>query len=95
MLGEITTKAKDLITGDRQVEYGEPLANFRRFADLLNAQFRAEFSASDAALVVALLKISRLEYAPKLDTYVDAAGYIDIAGELAGVTTAAKKQPHR
>lgn len=92
MLGEITTKANVLITGDRNIEYGDASANFIRFADLINAQFRTQFSAADAALVVALLKISRMESSPKLDTYVDAAGYIDIAGELAGVNIVEKKR---
>lgn len=91
MLGEITTKANVLITGDRQVEYGRPDENFQRFAALLNAQFQTDFTASDSAIILALLKISRMENAPKLDTYVDAAGYIDIAGELAGVNIVEKK----
>ena len=85
MLGEITTNANALICGDRQDQYGKPEDNFGRWAQLVNAQFGTRFEPGDMAVVAALLKIARSAHQKKRDSFVDAAGYIDIAGELYGV----------
>lgn len=85
MLGEINQSATVLITGDRQEQYGKPEDNFGRFVGLLNAQFGTKFVPGDGAIILALLKIARIAHQKKRDSFADAAGYIDIAGELYGV----------
>lgn len=77
-----------LTNGDRDDEYGPP-ANNMTCAGELKAVFR-KWLARDIppgeleALDMAMTKLSRLACGkPKRDTYVDAATYIAIAGEIA------------
>lgn len=77
-----------LTNGDRDDEYGPPVNNMS-CAGELKAVFR-KWLARDIspgeleALDMALTKLSRLACGkPKRDTYVDAATYIAIAGEVA------------
>lgn len=93
MLGEINDGARALITGDRQDQYGTPEENFGRWATLVNAQFGTIFQPGDMAVIAALLKIARSAHQKKQDSFVDAAGYIDIAGELYGVNDEAATRP--
>lgn len=73
-------EAISLTCGDRNVQYGDPLSDFKRIAALLNA---LEFSrlgrplkGSDVAVAMAALKLSRLTHDPsKRDSWVDLAGY--------------------
>lgn len=77
-----------LTVGDRNVSYGNPNVNFLHMAGLLTAYFRHkityEFSAEDAAMIMALAKTSRIAGGSfKLDNYIDGATYLAIAGECA------------
>lgn len=77
-----------LTNGDRDDEYGPP-ANNMACAGELKATFRRwlarDISPGELeALDMAMTKLSRLACGkPKRDTYVDAATYIAIAGEVA------------
>lgn len=85
----VLREAANLITGDRQQDYGPPSVNFQRIADLWNVQAQAvlkdgaEFSPVLVALMLLQLKMARAVQSPKRDTFVDAAGYAGIAAELA------------
>jgi hypothetical protein len=77
-----------LTNGDRDDEYGPP-GNNMACAGELKAVFR-KWCARDIspgeleALDMAMTKLSRLACGkPKRDTYVDAATYVAIAGEIA------------
>ena len=86
---QILREAAALITGDRQEQYGPPAQNFQRIADLWTVQAEkvlktgAEFDPVLVALMLLQLKMARAVESPKLDTFVDAAGYAALAGELA------------
>lgn len=97
--GELPERVKilhdgaSLTNGDRDDEYGPP-ANNMTCAGELKAVFR-KWLARDMspgeleALDMAMTKLSRLSCGkPKRDTYVDAATYIAIAGEIALAPTA-------
>jgi Domain of unknown function (DUF6378) len=80
--GGVLAEATDLITGDRNNQYGEPTQDFDRTAGLWNAAgYRGPVGRDvllnhDVALMIALLKISRLMWQPgKRDSWVDLAGY--------------------
>jgi len=74
-------EAKGLVTGERNNQYGEPHQDFKRTAEALTAMgYRGpggrELKAHDVAILVGMVKISRLMWQPdKRDSWVDWAGY--------------------
>lgn len=87
---EIAQKAADLIGGDRAEQHGDKSKTFANIAVLWNAYLgvrsssEAPISAVDVGHMMALLKIARAQSgALNPDDWVDAAGYISCAGELA------------
>ena len=76
--------------GSRDKEYGPPEVNLQNTANLWNAYLLAKFhdqefdvTAEDVALMNVLQKVSRAASGPAGDdTYVDAAAYAAIAGEV-------------
>lgn len=82
-------EAKQLITGDRNNQYGPPTQDFQRSADALNAYgYRGPdgrpLQAHDIAIMVMSVKLSRLMWTPeKRDHWVDIAGYAGCGYECA------------
>lgn len=81
-------EARQLITGDRNNQYGPPTQDFDRTAGMANAfGFRVngrEMKGHDVAIFMMMLKTSRLAWAPdKRDSWVDAAGYSGCGYECA------------
>ena len=75
--------ARQCICGDRQADYGDARDNFTAIADAWSWYTEEEYSATDVAIMMALLKIARLKTGqPKDDSFVDAIGYLALAGEL-------------
>jgi len=73
-------EAKALITGDRNNQYGPPTQDFKRAADAMTAMgyrsARGRIQPHDVAILVTLVKISRLQWMPeKRDSWADIAGY--------------------
>lgn len=92
---EIASKAANLISGDRNDQYGEMEANHLAIACLWNGYLYAkrtntnadwdDLSAADVARMMVLLKIARtLNGSFNADDYIDAAGYAAIAGDIEG-----------
>lgn len=80
---------------DRSNAYGAVESNFNRIAALWNThivnRYRGQdsfyFDAVDVALMLALLKIARIENMPgHMDSWVDLAGYAACGGEAAAET---------
>lgn len=77
----IEEKARDIVEGARQSEYGGPEDSFARIARLWNAHLQnrgldAHLSPGDVALMMDLMKTARLISAPgHLDSIVDKIGY--------------------
>lgn len=92
---EILDAAKQAVA-DRGLNYGKPEDNFLRIALLWNAhlvnsglldhtvlQNGTGIEASDVAIMLALVKIARLENDPAhQDSWVDIAGYAACGGEI-------------
>lgn len=73
-----------MIIGDRNKDYGDPKVNHQRIADLWSVILGIEVTPAQVALCMAQVKISRLVHTPNhQDSYIDAAAYIAIAGEIA------------
>lgn len=84
---EILDTAKTLTMGDRNKQYGSPLANMDTFTNLVDAYQtnREDWQPYDGAMIALLLKVARVATAPKhsdlSDTFTDMAAYAAIAGE--------------
>lgn len=68
-------KASSLVEGDRQEDYGHPLDNFSRIAQMWSAILGCPVSAEQVGLCMIAVKISRQLNKPKADNMTDAAGY--------------------
>lgn len=92
---KVLDKARELITGDRNVQYGDPRADFKRIAGIWQAMgFRGpdgrDLRGSDVALLMQGVKMSRALWSDKDDNAIDGAGYwgcywenrLDEMGEL-------------
>lgn len=79
--------AKTLVCGDRNASYGPPDQDFARTAAMWTALFGpylregAAFTPADVAKAVICVKLSRSMHSPKLDNWIDAAGYAACGAE--------------
>ena len=88
---DILETAKEIVTSDRNNQYGEPEDNFDTIASLWNAYLFGKHSdgavitAKDVALMMVLFKVGRIltSTTVKEDSYIDAAGYIACGYECA------------
>ena len=82
---DILDRAKAIVTGEREKQYGKPEDNFAIIAELWGAYTGYKFSPVDVAMMMALLKVARIKTGDYLaDNYVDICGYVACAGEIAG-----------
>jgi len=73
---ELLERAESIVNGARNVQYGDPKADFRRTAALWSAYLGVEIQPFQVAILMALLKISRLAWSPDhADNWLDLAGY--------------------
>ena len=83
---EVLAKALELVTGEREADYGTPEENFTRIADMWTAYLGKDVSPPDVAAMMALVKVARLANTPyHEDSWVDLAGYAACGGELSVV----------
>lgn len=81
---EILEKAAQCVCGHREQEYGSPENNFQVIADLWRSYKGVDFTATDVAMMMALLKIARIRGGNATeDSFVDLAGYAACGGEIA------------
>ena len=80
---ETLNEAIRLTMGDRNKSYDDPLANHTRIAKIWSVILGIEIDATHVALCMAGLKLARLAYKYDDDSFIDAAAYIAIAGEIA------------
>ena len=85
---QVLRTAESLVNGQRADDYGPPAENFGRVAAMWSAQFAAklkeQLTADEVAIALVHLKLSRLANTPgHEDSFVDAAGYIALAAEIA------------
>lgn len=79
----VLSKANDYVNGAREKEYGTPNKSFENIAKLWSAYKEVEFTPTDAAIMLALLKIARIKGDKQsLDSFVDGAGYFACAAEV-------------
>ena len=89
----ILDAAKEIVTGERERQYGKPEDNFRMIGNLWEIYLKArcldrdgglDILPEDVAMMMSLLKIARIASGNyKTDSFVDLAGYAACAGECA------------
>lgn len=72
--------AADATAGDRQRDYGDPAANFRRIAALWSVYLGREITPRQVCMLNVLQKVARDSVRAKRDNLVDIAGYAQCAG---------------
>ena len=81
---EILKEALRLTSTDRQKNYGEPLINHQRIADIWSVLLGVEITPSQVALCMVGVKLARLVETPDhLDSFIDLCAYGAISGEIA------------
>ncbi|MBJ23344.1 MAG: hypothetical protein CMB64_01615 [Euryarchaeota archaeon] len=80
---EILQIASNLVSGDRQKQHGDKIANHKNIATLWSAYLDKDISGHDVAILMSLLKIARTKLGSfNIDDYYDGTAYIGIAGEI-------------
>lgn len=80
---ETLEKARVCVCGHRENEYGSPEDNFTTIANFWSVYKGVEFTANDVAMMMALLKITRIKTGTATDdSYVDLAGYAACGAEI-------------
>ena len=81
---ECLDKAKEIVNGARQENYGKPEKNFKQIAIYWSVYLDRDVSATDVALMMVLMKLARLQNKPDHDdSWIDIAGYAANGAELA------------
>jgi len=84
---EILQIASNLVSGDRQEQHGDKVANHNNIAKLWSAYLDIDISGHDVAVLMSLLKIARTKLGSfNIDDYYDGSAYIGIAGEIKSQT---------
>lgn len=80
---EILKMAADIVTKDRNNQYGEPEENFENIAAFWSDYLDMTIDARDVGVMMILFKIARtMGNGGTLDTYIDIAGYAACTGEI-------------
>lgn len=86
--GECLDTAKQIVTTDRNEQYGEPEDNFKVIATLWNDYIKQipigmDLTSEDVANMMILFKVARNLANPKDDNWVDICGYAACGCEVA------------
>ncbi len=84
---QLLEDADMLVNGDRNNDYGPPTQDFSRTAALWSIYLDGKrmLDAHDVAVMMILLKVSRLSWSPNnRDSWVDIAGYAACGFECVG-----------
>jgi hypothetical protein len=74
-MGNCLETANELVSGDRQNDYGHPIHDFSRTAKIWSAILRVEVTPEQVALCMVGVKLSRECNKHKDDNIIDGCGY--------------------
>jgi len=78
----ILTEAESILSGERNTDYGDPVKNFKRIANIASLISGQELSPEICAIVMMAVKLSREQYKHKRDNLVDLVAYIEIYNRI-------------
>jgi hypothetical protein len=74
----ILSEAERIVNGERQVDYSDPVANFKHIAEIASAIMAKDITAEECCIVMIAVKLARENFKHKRDNLVDLAGYVEI-----------------
>lgn len=81
---EILATATQYVTKDRAATHGDAERNFETIARYWTTHLGVKVTATDVAVMMALLKLARVKSSPaNPDNWIDGCGYLACGGELA------------
>lgn len=78
----VLNEASELVNGDRQKQYGDPIKNWEETADIASAITGRSLSPQTCIMVLIAAKLARARFKYKRDTLVDICGYIEILNRV-------------
>ena len=83
MRTQVLDTAKSIVSGARETTYGGPESSFLSISRLWSAYLEIPISPADVAILMALMKIARLQSSQgtHFDSWVDLAGYAACGAE--------------
>lgn len=78
----ILQEAERIINGERQVDYADPVVNFKNIAECASLISGKELTASDCCNVLIAVKLMRERNSHKRDNLVDLCGYAEIFSRI-------------
>ena len=79
---EILTKAEEIVTGEREDQYGSPEDSFSLISEFWSDYLGVDIVAEDVAAMMILMKLARIRGGGSLDSWIDIAGYAACGGEI-------------
>jgi len=86
-LDDILSTAHDIVHGDRNDQYGDPIHDYTRVVEIFEVLTRIKITPEDGALFMLAVKLARLMSNHEInrthrDSLVDAAGYLWVYGQI-------------
>lgn len=78
----ILEEAQDILEGDRDTDYGDPVANFNRISGIASAMSGVDISPEQCVLVMMAVKLSREQFKHRRDNLVDLVAYAEILNRV-------------
>lgn len=74
----ILEEAQEILEGDRESDYGDPVANFNRISGIASSILNETITPEQCVVVMMAVKLSREQYKHKRDNLVDLVAYTEI-----------------
>lgn len=88
---DFLNKVADIVTKDRNNQYGEPETSFKVIAQLWSIWLGKDIEEYDVAVLMILMKAARMKHKVKEDSWLDIAGYSSLGSELCDDVKVVKK----
>ena len=82
MTNSILLKAENIVNGERQADYSDPVQNFTDIAQMATFLTKKELTAEDCCNVLIAVKLARERFKHKEDNLIDLAGYTEILNRI-------------
>ena len=77
-VASILDEAQEILEGDRESDYGDPVANFNRISGIASSILDYTITPEECVVVMMAVKLSREHYKHKRDNLVDLVAYTEI-----------------